>query len=258
VDLLLHLGHAKLGEPGEKVVFMEARMGADLRHAVERAVPLLKEKRVGLTTTVQHLHKLGEALAALRDHGVEGVVGPACGRAGHPGQVLGCCYCSARGADVREHLFIGTGQFHPLGVALATGKRVVAADPITGEALEVDPKPMLRRRFASIARAKDAKRVAVLVSKKPGQMRWDLARRLKEMGEAGGMEMHLVYMENIEPERLLNLGIEAAVFTACPRVALDDSAKFGIPVLTPPEFEILLGEREDYSFDEMEGNLGGG
>jgi 2-(3-amino-3-carboxypropyl)histidine synthase len=113
---------------------------------------------------------------------------------------------------------------------------------------------MLRRRFGAICRAKDAKRFAILVSKKPGQKRIELAERLKELGRARGREMFLVYLDNIEPDRLLNLGAEAAVCTACPRVALDDAAKYRIPILTPTEFEVLLGVREwaDYEFDEIE------
>ena len=113
---------------------------------------------------------------------------------------------------------------------------------------------MLRRRFGAISRASEAKHFAILVSKKPGQKRMDLARRLMHLGEARGLEMFLVYLDNIEPDRLLNLGAEAAVSTACPRVALDDAAKYRIPILTPPEFEVLLGERrwEEYVFDEIE------
>ena len=189
-----------------------------------------------------------------RQHGIQGVVGPAGGRVKQAGQVLGCSYCTARALDVEEYLFIGTGQFHPLGIALATGKRVVIADPVTGEVSEIDTDPMLRRRFGAITRAGEAKRFAVLVSKKPGQRRMDLAKRLKALGEARGLEMFLVYLDNIEPDRLLNLGAEAAVSTACPRVALDDAAKYRIPILTPPEFEVLLGEREweEYRFDEIE------
>jgi 2-(3-amino-3-carboxypropyl)histidine synthase len=112
---------------------------------------------------------------------------------------------------------------------------------------------MLRRRFGVITRAADAKRFAVLVSKKPGQRRMELARRMKDLGEARGLEMISVYLDNIEPDRLLNLGVEAAVSTACPRIALDDAAKYMIPILTPPEFEVLIGERrwEEYAFDEM-------
>jgi 2-(3-amino-3-carboxypropyl)histidine synthase len=66
--------------------------------------------------------------------------------------------------------------------------------------------------------------------------------------------MVLVYLDIIEPDRLLNLGVEAAVCTACPRIAVDDADRYSIPLLTPPEFEILLGQRqwEEYEFDEME------
>ena len=254
VDLLIQLGHAELGEAQDKVFFLEARMHVDLREAVKRAIPLLRSRRVGVSTTVQHLHRLPDALAALAEERIEGLLGSPEGRLKYPGQVLGCCYSSAVSLNVEEHLFIGTGSFHPLGLALATGRRVVSTDPVTGVVSEIDPQPMLRRRFAKIARARESRRFAVLVSKKPGQRRMRLARRLAEAGEARGLEMVLVYLDVIEPDRLLNLGVEAAVCTACPRIALDDADRYSIPLLTPPEFEILLGERqwEEYEFDEME------
>ena len=46
---------------------------------------------------------------------------------------------------------------------------------------------------------------------------------------------------------------DAFVSTACPRVAIDDAMKFKKPVLTPIEFEILLGERDwnNYEFDQI-------
>jgi 2-(3-amino-3-carboxypropyl)histidine synthase len=254
VDLMLHLGHAELGEGPENVIFLEARMKYDIREAVQKAAQVLRAKRVGVATTIQHVHKLGEALEVLKEHGIEGLLGPAGGRIKHPGQVLGCCYSTARGLDVKEHLFIGTGQFHPLGIALATGKRVVTADPVTGNVSEIDTDFMLRRRFGAISVAGQAKRFAILFSKKAGQKRIDKALRLKALGESRGLEMFLVYLDNIEPDRLVNLGAEAAVSTACPRVALDDAAKYRIPILTPPEFEVLVGERnwDEYEFDEIE------
>jgi 2-(3-amino-3-carboxypropyl)histidine synthase len=254
VDLMLHLGHAELGQGPNNVIFLEARMREDLREAVEHATKLLKASRVGVATTIQHVHNLCQALDVLKEHGIEGVLGSAVGRVKYPGQVLGCSYSTVKALDVEEYLFIGTGKFHPLGIALATGKRVVIADPVTCEVSEIDTDPMLRRRFGAITRAGEAKRFAILVSKKPGQKRMELARRLMHLGEAHGREMFLVYLDNIEPDRLLNLGAEAAVSTACPRVALDDAAKYRIPILTPPEFEVLLGERrwEEYEFDEIE------
>ncbi|OPY52196.1 MAG: 2-(3-amino-3-carboxypropyl)histidine synthase [Methanosaeta sp. PtaU1.Bin112] len=254
VDLMLHLGHAKIEEGPDNVIFLEARMKEDLEEVVAKAAQILKAKRVGVTTTIQHVHKLGQALEALKEHGIQGAIGPSGGRIARDGQVLGCNYSVARALDAEEYLFIGTGKFHPLGIALATGKRVVVADPVSGEVSEIDTDHMLRRRFAAITRAGDAKRFAVLVSKKPGQKRMNLAHRIKALGETRGLDMFLVYLDNIEPDRMLNLGAEAAISTACPRVALDDSAKYSIPILTPPEFEIMLGQREwvDYRFDEIE------
>ena len=43
-----------------------------------------------------------------------------------PGQLLGCSSAAARTLDVPGYLYLGTGVFHPLTVALATGKPVVA------------------------------------------------------------------------------------------------------------------------------------
>lgn len=262
VELLFHLGHAGLGEEPERVVFLEARMNEDLGEVAEKAVAQLRSRHVGVASTVQHIHRLDSALQALAEHGIEGHVGPASGRIRYPGQVLGCCYITARTLlgdspvddPIEEFLFIGTGQFHPLGIALATGKRVIAADPVSGEVSEIDPDPMLRRRFRAISKASEVKEFAVLISKKPGQRRVELAERMMALGRAHGRDMYLVYIDNIEPELLLNLGVKAAVSTACPRVALDDAAKYRIPILTPPEFEVLLGERswEEYQFDEID------
>ncbi|UEC42121.1 MAG: 2-(3-amino-3-carboxypropyl)histidine synthase [Methanothrix sp.] len=253
-DLVIHVGHSEMleGDPlHDKVVYVEARIRADVREAVEGAADLLSARRVGVVTTVQHVHKLAEVLEVLKGRGIDGVVRPG-GRTRYAGQVLGCNYKAARNADVDEYLFVGTGQFHPLGVALATGKRTVAADPVTGNVSVIDAAQMLKRRYGAIARAGDAERIAVIVSKKPGQRRMELARRMISLGEERGKRMVLVYLDRMEPDALVNLGVDAAVSTACPRIALDDQAKYNIPILTPPEFEVLLGERKgDYLLDEI-------
>jgi 2-(3-amino-3-carboxypropyl)histidine synthase len=81
----------------------------------------------------------------------------------------------------------------------------------------------------------------------------DLARRMMSLGEEQGKRMGLVYLDRMEPDALVNLGVDAAVSTACPRIALDDQAKYPVPLLTPPEFEVLLGLRKgDYLLDEIE------
>jgi len=255
-DLVIHVGHSEMLEGDrlhDKVIYIEARMRTDVKEAVEKAADLLCARRVGVVTTVQHVHRMDGIVDVLEKRGIEAVVRAGGGRTRYPGQVLGCNYEAARYADVDEYLFVGTGQFHPLGVAFATGKRVVAADPVTGNVSVIDTLSMLKRRYGAIARAGDAERIAVLVSKKPGQKRTDLAREMAALGEEHGKEMVLVYLDRVEPEVLVNLGVDAAVCTACPRIALDDQAKYPVPILTPPEFEVLLGAREgDYLLDEIE------
>ncbi len=232
-DLVIHIGHSEMLEGGpltDKVVYVEARMRADVREAVERAAELLTTRKVGVVTTVQHVHRMEDIVGVLEKKGVEAVVRSGGERARYPGQVLGCNFEAARNMYVEEYLFVGTGQFHPLGAL-----------------------PMLKRRYGAIARAGDASQIAVLVSKKPGQQRMDLAREMVNLGREHGKKMLLVYLDRAEPDALVNLGVDAAVCTACPRIALDDQAKYQIPVLTPPEFEVLLGERKgDYLLDEIE------
>ena len=46
---------------------------------------------------------------------------------------------------------------------------------------------------------------------------------------------------------------DAVGFTGCPRVSLDESDKFPMPILTPPEFQQIFGLRESnrYVMDEI-------
>lgn len=245
-DMLVHFGHAPVGHH-DRVIHEPVSMDFD-PEIVRRALPLLRGPRVGLVTTVQHVHLLAAVAEVLRGAGFDPVVTGGSGRTPHPGQVLGCSFRAARETGAGEILFVGTGLFHPLGVQLATGARVVALDPYTGEVSEVSADRFLRQRFGLIERARDAERIGVIVSSKSGQQRLELARRLAGLSDRAV----LVMMREVTPEGLLDLGCDAYVNTACPRLAYDDQARFPVPVLTPAEFEILLGIRswENYVVDE--------
>ncbi len=144
VDILFHFGHSKMGEY-KNVIFIEARSNIDVVPAVKNAMPHLKAEKIGLITTVQHVHKLDDACKVLRENGKECVIGKGDTRIAYPGQVLGCNFRAAQ-IDCDEFLYIGSGMFHPLGVAIATGKKVIAADPYLNQAVEVVPEKSLRRR----------------------------------------------------------------------------------------------------------------
>ena len=249
-DVLVHFGHAPVDER-QDVICEPYPVGFDIT-VLEKAIPLLGGARAGLVTTVQHAHLVPVMEAFLKAHGVAVEVAGGSGRTPLPGQVLGCRFEAAKipGADII--LFVGTGRFHPTGIALATGKRVIALDPLASTAGEVTAEALLRRRFAAIEKARKASTIGILVSSKSGQNRIRLARQLAGLGGPGGNAV-LVMMCEVSPGELLNLGFGAYVNTACPRLAYDDQVRFPVPVLSPPEYEILRGVRswDEYTIDEI-------
>lgn len=246
-DVLVHFGHTPLGDPDPRVIFEPYRVDFD-PGILKNAIPCLKATRVGLVTTAQHLHLLDAMKTVLAAIGVEAVTTRGTRGCGE-GQVLGCSFGAARVIGTEEILYVGTGVFHPLGVQLATGLRVVALDPFTGEVQEVNAEKFLRRRHALIEKARSADQFGLLVSTKTGQERYEMARGMA----ARCSRAILILMREISPEELVNLGFPAYVNFACPRLAYDDQVRFPAPVLTPQEFSILLGEClfSDYRIDEL-------
>ncbi|MCQ1536059.1 diphthamide biosynthesis enzyme Dph2 [Methanosarcina sp. KYL-1] len=246
VDLLFHFGHAELEDTklSEKVYFIETRSAVDVLPVVEKALQELKGQRIGLITTVQHVHKLQEACKLLETRGKTCVIGRGDSRLAYPGQVLGCNFSAARAEACDEYLYIGSGDFHPLGVSLSTKKRVLVANPLSGEVREVDPSRVLRQRSAVIARSLDAEVFGIIVSSKNGQKRMELASSLKALAKKHEKEAHLILIDLVTPDQLLQFKVDAFVNTACPRLAIDEVGRFPAPMLTPQEFEIVLGERD--------------
>ena len=83
-----------------------------------------------------------------------------------------------------------------------------------------------------------------------------LARDLKDLAVRHGMSAHIFIMDLVTPDQLLQFRVDAFVNTACPRLAVDEVGRFSAPMLTPQEFEIVLGERswEALVFDEITGD----
>ncbi len=245
-DVLVHFGHAPLGKAEEGIIYEVYSCDFDVT-VLEVAIPLLSQKRIGLVTTVQHVHLLEAMAAVLARAEIGAVIAPGGGRTPIPGQVLGCSFEAARATGATEILFVGTGLFHPIGIQLATGARVVALDPYSGEARIVDASRLLRKRFAVLEKARAAESFGVILSTKSGQQRCELARRLADLSDRAV----IVAMGEVTPDELLNLGFDAYVNTACPRLAYDDQIRWPVPVLSPQEFEILCGIRsfDDYQID---------
>lgn len=256
-DALIHLGHSymrlKLEVP---TIFVPAFAKVDVVPALEKNIEEIRKlgRRIALVTTAQHIHQLERAKEFLEKAGFEVVVGRGDSRVSWPGQVLGCNFSAAK-VDAEGILFIGAGYFHPLGVALATRKPTLAVNPYSGDAIWVDNEAerLIRRHWAQIAKAIDAKKFGVITSTKKGQLRLAEAKRIVKLLREHGKYAKLIAMNHINYPALEGFDFDAYVVVACPRVPIDDYENWRKPVLTPPEVEILLGLREDYEFDEIRG-----
>ena len=82
VDVLFHFGHSRLSDD-DRIVFMEYYHDVDVDMAVINALPLLGQK-VGVVTTVQHIHKLNDITRVLISANKEPVVSEGDSRIAYP------------------------------------------------------------------------------------------------------------------------------------------------------------------------------
>lgn len=256
VDLIVHYGHTPLPLKYEvPTVFIEAFSNISIKKDLEKCLDELKQfSRIGLVTTTQHLHLLNETKDYLEDNGKEVVLGSS--PSTRKGQVLGCNFSSIKDLDVEVILFIGSGNFHPLGIKLFSNTPVLALDPYNSEIRNMDEYAdrILRIRFARITKARSAKKWGIIVSSKEGQYRMILAKEIKKILEDAKMEAYILLMDNVTPDALLPyMELDAFIVSACPRIAIDDSQMYKKPLLTPQELEIVLNKREweNYQLDEI-------
>ncbi len=256
VDLIVHYGHTPLPLKYEvPTIFVEAFAKIDLKKDLEKCLDALKDySKVALVTTTQHLHLLNEIRDYLEDNGKEVVLGSS--KSTRKGQVLGCNFSSIKDLDAEIFLFIGSGNFHPLGINLFSNTPVLALDPYNNELRRMDEYAdrILRIRFARITKAREAKKWGIIVSSKEGQYRLELAKQIKKLLKDSGMEGFVIMVDNVNPDVLLPyFDLDAFVVTACPRIAIDDSQMYKKPLITPQELEIVLNKREweNYQLDEI-------
>ncbi|HII14893.1 MAG TPA: hypothetical protein HA362_01120 [Nanoarchaeota archaeon] len=199
-----------------KTLFITAKSKASITELIRN---VQFEGKLGLLTTAQHLHLLPEAKNALKNS----VIG---------GQVLGCDVSNALkiAKKVDAFIFIGSGNFHPVQVAMKTGKRVLILDPIAGNLSEVsssDIETRKRKITAGYAIFLNANKIGILVSSKKGQSRMKEAEKLKKELEKQGKKAFIFVFDTLDFNQLENFpDIECWVNTACLRMAIEDYDKF--------------------------------
>ncbi len=239
-DALLHIGHTEFSpvKPALPVVYDEYRVETDPVPVLKKDMDKLKPFRtISLVTTLQYLPTLPKARKYLENQGKEIYIGSP-SKAKYEGQILGCDHSAALPLEgvVDCFLFLGTGLFHPLGLAMKARKPVLFLDMERGEIRSLDSeKARLQKiRAAHIAKAHDAERFGILISTKPGQLRKETAERAKKQLEAAGKRAWVLSMDEITPSKLLGLELDCLVNCACPRL-IEEYSLFKKPVLEPED-----------------------
>ena len=247
------IAEARMSKKEEELTDEEAQ--ERFLDAVGRVAPL-SGTRLGLVGSIQHLHLLQEYKERLEKAGFDVEIPIGGARLTFPGQVLGCNY-SGDDPTIGHYLFLGSGDFHPIGLVMHTGKPLALLDPYTGEAGEMSLERIeriLRQRMGLIFAVDNANSFGILIGEKPGQMRRNLAIRMKRLLETHGKKGYLLALDHVGPDLIDFYPVDAFVNTACPRIAIDDAVKYDKPLITPFELEVALGEKQwenGYQFDEI-------
>ena len=247
-DGIIHLGHARfLDEDPMPTLYLECRRAdpEPLLKTLERGINALDGyERIGLGAIVQWLDHLDQVKLLLERHGVITLTGPPTRPLRYEGQVLGCAYqpLLQLSSKVEGYLIIGS-RFHGLGLGLQTEKPVYYLDPELGvlDGLNAGVERLLRSRYGYIERAREARKMGIIVSIKPGQLRMQCAMKLKRLLEKADRRAEILIMDDVNMEMLRDSGLEAFINTACPRLSIEDQERIKLPLLLPAEALIMLG-----------------
>jgi 2-(3-amino-3-carboxypropyl)histidine synthase len=243
-DKLVHFGHNEFMHVDFNVEYIPYSIDIDLSF-IDEVVKEVPYKKIGLVTTVQHIHQLADAKQILELKGKTVIIGKPYGFAKVKGQILGCDVGSAStiDKDVDCFVYFGGGLFHPLGAVYSTTKPFFSIDPSAGKWMWLDSyrEKHNKEEKGKITRGLYAKSFGILVSTKNGQYNINLASILKHMIEKQDMQAAILIANTFDFDSLNNMmEFDAFVNTACPRMATDDTERLRKPLLSANELMEIL------------------
>ena len=209
-----------------KVIHVEAKANVDVKDVIKK---VRHEGKLGLMTTIQFVNQLKDVHKLLPNS----VIG---------GQVLGCNVSKALEIieEVDAYLYIGSGEFHPLEIALETGKEVIWANPFTNEVKDISKDEIEKRKKrikGAYMKFLASDKVGILVSSKKGQNQMKAALEFQKSLEK---KSYIFLFNTLDFNDLENFpDIDCWVNTACARIAIEDYDKFRKPVINLKDIERL-------------------
>ncbi len=204
-------------------IFVEAKYKKSIL-LPEKVVRNLEGKKIGLVTTVQFADQLTGIKKQLEESKVKVFLKK--GKQKYAGQILGCDVSA--GEKIKDRidtfLYVGTGRFHPLGLAYKTGKAVYQYNPLSkllAVVKESEIENYKKKIKGRLLKFHSSKKIGVMISTKPGQ--YFKVEKVKELEKRFPDKEFFVFLfETLNKEELENFPfIDCWLNTACPRIFED-------------------------------------
>jgi len=235
VDLIVHIGHRQFYrkiKTKTPVIYIDWKSDTKLSDKARSELNKIKEQRIGLVSSVQYLELLAAIKDEMRKNNKFVLIG---------GHILGCWYENATKIehDVDCFLFVGTGEFHPLG--LKTEKKFYFLDLEKNQLRDMRDDLMKQEKIrqGKIMKAKDAKTFGILVTTRAGQSDMERAEKIKKELGRKDKKAFILIMDDVKNENLMGLEFDAYINTACPRIIYD---RFDRPVINASDILELFKE----------------
>lgn len=183
-------------------------------------------EKIRLVTTVQFLDYISDIEKLLEKNNKK--VFSIKGNQPNKAQILGCDVSSSTKINEKVdcYLYIGDGNFHPLGIAYKTKKHVFCFNPTSGVFSKIsksDVEKYEKKRKGRILKYLSSKNIGILVSTKVGQENMKKAMKLKK--KLKKKNCYIFISETVPISEFENFPyIDSWINTACPRIE-DDSQK---------------------------------
>jgi 2-(3-amino-3-carboxypropyl)histidine synthase len=251
-DLIVHFGHAEFMKMDFPILYIEIKDELDLNPLLKKSlIELKKYKRIGFSYSVQHHHDVEKIRKFYKDNGKEFILSKKLGHVAYEGHIIGCQYAGLKAIESQVDCFVILGnQFHAMGAILSVDKPVILLDVYNDDIKDLSglKNKIIKQRAMSIEKFKDAKNIGIIIEIKPGQ-KFGSPEYLLEKIKEKGKNVIIITMDELSPDKILNFyNIDAFVVLACPRIAIDDFAKYPRTMITFKEALVALGIK---SWEEM-------
>ncbi|HOW36891.1 MAG TPA: diphthamide biosynthesis enzyme Dph2 [Candidatus Pacearchaeota archaeon] len=251
-DLIVHFGHAKFIDVDFPVIYIPIRDEMDLIPILKKSLKTLEKfKKIGFSYSIQHMHDLPKILDFYKQNKKQVVLSKKLGRVAYEGHITGCQYQGLKAIQDEVECFVILGnQFHSMGAVLAVDKPVFLIDVYNDEVRSMQglKEKILKQRAISIQKLKDAQNIGIITETKLGQ-KFNSPKILLDKIKSQGKNVIVITMNEFGPDKLMNFySIDAFIELACPRIAIDDFAKYPKPLLTLNEALVAFGIK---TWDEL-------